>query len=41
MKTLLLTIALVCTINANAQSEPPGIIWNKDIAASVSSSFKS
>lgn len=39
MKTLLLTIALVCTINANAQSEPPGIIWNKDIAASVSSSF--
>lgn len=39
MKTLLLTIALVCTINAKAQSEAPGIIWNKDIAASVSSSF--
>ncbi|WP_374331056.1 T9SS type A sorting domain-containing protein [Soonwooa sp.] len=40
MKTLLLTIALVCTINAKAQSEAPGILWNKDFESS-SSDFNS
>lgn len=39
MKTFLLSIALVCTVNSYAQSEAPGVLWNKDIAASVSSSF--